>query len=553
MAVETLTGARRGWAALVVALVLLNASLTFENLWPTPWVRWDGALSLELAICVLLWTAVSRWTPGRPGSATRWLTVIWMLLVFGRYAQVTTPALYGREINLYWDLRFIPEVVAMVARVVPVWLVTLVAAAVALALTLSYRVLRWAFRQLARAMGDARARQTLALVSAAVILLFAAQRMNARTPRTPEISTPATVTYVRQIQLITEALAGSRSLPDSPAMTSDLAVVKDAAVFLVFVESYGAVSYDRREFADALSESRTQLLKAIRETNRDVVSAYVESPTFGGSSWLAHVSLMTGIEVRDEDVNTRVMIQRRDTLVHAFSRGGYRTVALMPGLWHSWPEGAFYGFDEIYGAVELDYHGPAFGWYMVPDQFSLGRLDALEARRASRAPLFVFFPTISSHFPFSPTPPYQPDWERITDAHPYDRSDMMNAYLDQPDLINFGPDYVRALAYNFTAIGGYLRKRADQDIVMIIIGDHQPAAAVTGEGASWDVPVHVTANRREVLDRLVARGFRPGLTPVRPRLGAMHTLLPVLLQAFGEPGPSIGHRAPGGNLGEKLR
>src|SRR5688572_23421700 len=99
MAVATVTSSPRRWAALAVALVLLDASLTFENLWPTPWVRWDGALSLELAICVLLMAAVSRWWGGFPGSATRWLTVIWMLLVFGRYSQVTTPALYGREIG----------------------------------------------------------------------------------------------------------------------------------------------------------------------------------------------------------------------------------------------------------------------------------------------------------------------------------------------------------------------------------------------------------------------------------------------------------------------
>jgi Sulfatase len=543
MAVAALTGVRRSWVPLLAALVLLNASLTFDNLWPTLWVRWDGALSLELAICVLLWTAVSRWSPGRPGSATRWLTAIWMLLVFGRYAQVTAPALYGREMNLYWDLRFIPDVVSMAARVMPVWLVTLVAAAVALGLTLGYRVLLWAFRQLARAMGDARARQPLALASLAVILLFAAQRMNARTPRMPEISTPATVAYVRQIQLITSALTGSRSLPRSPAVSSDLAVVKDADVFLVFVEAYGAVSYDRSEFAEALSESRAQLLKAIRETNRDVVSAFVESPTFGGSSKFAHVSLMTGVEVRDAETSALVMASRRETLIHAFRRRGYHTIALMPGLRQRWPEGAFYGFDEIYGAAQLDYHGPEFGWFAVPDQFSLGRLDELEATRASGAPRFVFFPTISSHFPFSPRPPYQPDWHRVVSAAPYDDDDLVEAYSDQPDWMDFGSDYVHALAYTFTSIGGYLRKRANQDILMIIIGDHQPAAAVTGEGASWDVPVHVTANRREVLDRLVARGFHPGLTPAHPRLGAIHTLLPVLLQAFGDPEPSIGHRA----------
>ena len=59
---------------------------------------------------------------------------------------------------------------------------------------------------------------------------------------------------------------------------------------------------------------------------------------------------------------------------------------------------------------------------------------------------------------------------------------------------------------------------------MIVIGDHQPAAAVSGEGAPWDVPVHIIASRRQVLDRLMAQGFRAGLTPARPSLGPMQTL-----------------------------
>ena len=40
-------------AILVVALVVLDASLAFKNVWPTPAIRWQGALSVELAVCVL--------------------------------------------------------------------------------------------------------------------------------------------------------------------------------------------------------------------------------------------------------------------------------------------------------------------------------------------------------------------------------------------------------------------------------------------------------------------------------------------------------------------
>ena len=114
------------------------------------------------------------------------------------------------------------------------------------------------------------------------------------------------------------------------------------------------------------------------------MSAFVESPTFGGGSWLAHLSLLSGIEVRDPDTNFLLMTQNRDTLARSFSRQGFRTVGLMPGLRQTWPEGKFYGFDDIYGADRLAYIGPEFGWFAIPDQFSLDRLDALEVAKPSR-------------------------------------------------------------------------------------------------------------------------------------------------------------------------
>jgi hypothetical protein len=67
---------------------------------------------------------------------------------------------------------------------------------------------------------------------------------------------------------------------------------------------------------------------------------------------------------------------------------------------------------------------------------------------------------------------------------------------------------------------------------MVLLGDHQPPAAVSGEGAPWDVPVHVIASRRELLDGFLARGFRAGLTPARPTLMPMHMLASVMLEAF---------------------
>jgi hypothetical protein len=74
---------------------------------------------------------------------------------------------------------------------------------------------------------------------------------------------------------------------------------------------------------------------------------------------------------------------------------------------------------------------------------------------------------------------------------------------------------------------------------MVVLGDHQPAAVVSGVGAPWDVPVHIVASRRQVLDRFLAYGFREGLTPARPAAGRMHSLTRVLLEAFGGPEATV--------------
>jgi phosphoglycerol transferase MdoB-like AlkP superfamily enzyme len=227
-----------------------------------------------------------------------------------------------------------------------------------------------------------------------------------------------------------------------------------------------------------------------------------------------------------------LMAQKRETIVTFFKRHGYRTVALMPGLWQAWPEGSFYNFDDIYGGERLAYRGPEFGWFDIPDEFALARFEAVEATKPSRPPLFMFFPTISTHTPFRPTPPYQSDWRRVVTDQPFDDADLDRAFDQQADWLNLGPSYVDAMTYTYTTLTGYLRTIAGRDVVIVLVGDHQPPAIVSGEGAPWDVPVHVITGRQQVLDRLEAKGFRRGLTPSRPDVSKMNDLLPILLNAF---------------------
>src|SRR4030095_4484251 len=96
---------RSGWVGLAAGLLVLDASLSFASLWPTPGIRWTGQLSVECAV-LLAGLAPAGHLRGRPrGWGLRLLAVIWTVLALGRYAAVTSTALFGRDINLYWDSR----------------------------------------------------------------------------------------------------------------------------------------------------------------------------------------------------------------------------------------------------------------------------------------------------------------------------------------------------------------------------------------------------------------------------------------------------------------
>jgi hypothetical protein len=241
---------------------------------------------------------------------------------------------------------------------------------------------------------------------------------------------------------------------------------------------------------------------------------------------------MTALPIDHGGAYELLLTQSRDSLPRRLKRAGYRPIALMPGLRSGWPEGAFYGFDTLYGADALDYRGPEFGWWRIPDQYALAKLDEIELAPRSRKPLFVFFPTISTHIPFRPTPPLQPDWARLLSPDPYDETPLGASLALDPDWLDRSPAYVDSLRYAYEYWSSYLLARPSRDFVLILLGDHQPAASITGEGARWDVPVHVVASRPDILEALQRRGFAPGLTPRGAAIGEMRRLAPTLLEVF---------------------
>jgi hypothetical protein len=440
------------------------------------------------------------------------------------------------RINLYWDIRNTPTRAEMLAFVAQsrtalhrlrsvLWRCPL----------LIYFPVRWAFRSCGR--GDTACARASRADRCCPWHLAAldAQRVDERVPSAVSVAQPSTAAYVRQAWKVASEIqrGGERRLPAVPEIHSDLSRVAGADVVLLFIESYGAVSWDRPAFSRALAPGRAELTSAIADTGRAVVTAYVQSPTFGGKSWLAHISLLSGVDVLDEDTNAALMSEKQHTLVTEFGSRGYRTIAIMPGLQREWPEGSFYGFNEIYGADRLRIAGPNSGGGTSPiNSQSHAWTNCSSLRRSTRRCSCSCHRSAATRR-FCPRLPYQPDWKRVLTPKPYDEVILERAWSERPDWTDLGPGYVKAMQYVYTTLTGYLRLRPDRDFVMIIVGDHQPPAAVSGEGATWNVPIHVVTSRRAVLDQLVEHGFRDGLAPQRPVVTSMAGLMPMLLNAFG--------------------
>jgi hypothetical protein len=525
----------RHWVMLALALFALNAALTFHNIWPTPWIALRREVSIDIAVIVLalvVWSALAR-PPGR--LAWGGLTFLLVMFAIGRYAEVTSPALYGRPVNLYWDSQYLPNVAAMLAEVAPWWLLTLFALGVVAVLGALVAAVGWCLRRLAHGLSARAPRLALGVLAFGIVSHYAMSR-TLEWPSRFRYSVPVSVTYAQQARffLVARTAAATRTVPIVALPRSSFGRLGGDDVLLVFLESYGAVTYDMPSVARVVAPRRDDLAHAARETDRHFVSAFVAAPTFGGGSWLSHASMMSGYEVRDPGDYMLLLTQQRDTLPKLAKQAGYRAIAVMPGMRNAWPEGAFYGFDTIHDAWDLDYRGPDFGWWRIPDQFSLASVAAIDARSESHAPLFTFLATVNTHIPFVPLPPYQPDWQRLLTDEPFDPEIAAIAQSGTPEWEALGRPYAESFVYTFDYLAGYLRERVAGDELLILIGDHQPAASVAGTAARWDVPVHIVTRHADLAAALVSAGFIDGvaLAPGQRAIGTLPELLTLLLATF---------------------
>ncbi|WP_434739869.1 sulfatase [Micromonospora sp. SH-82] len=283
-------------------------------------------------------------------------------------------------------------------------------------------------------------------------------------------------------------------------------------VIVAFVESYGRDAVQDPEFSPRVGAVLADGDRRLGEAGYATRSGFLTSSTTGGGSWLAHATLLSGLWIDNDQRHRSLLASDRMTLNRYFQRAGWDTVGVMPAVTRAWPEGQFYGYERFHDSRTLGYQGPKFGFAPIPDQFTLGAFERLERSRPDRAPLFAEIALVTSHSPWTPRPRIV-DWSQMGDGTIFNEAREGDGEDVGRSTAQIRADYRRSIEYSLKSLVSYVERYGNDDLVLVVVGDHQPAPVVTGPGASRDVPISIITRDRGVLAQMSDWEWEEGLQP----------------------------------------
>jgi hypothetical protein len=497
--------------AAVLVLIVLVAPTDVGRLSPLGFLR----VPIEGLLAVALLLAL----PPKPRRTTAVVIGVALgLLTIGKAADLGFFAAFDRPFDPTADLSFLPPAVEFVHRSFGSAAAYGAVAGAALLAVIVLALLTLSVARLTRLLADHRTATTRTVAGLTVVWVAAALTGVHVVPGVP---IAARTYYDRLLQIgaglrdqgtFTEELAHD-PFRDTPTANL-LAGLRGKDVVLAFVESYGRVAIEdpvvAKEVAPVLADGDRRLAAA----GFGARTGYLTSSTSGGGSWLAHSTLQSGVWVDNQRRYNTFVGSDRLTLSGAFGQAGWRTVGVLPGNDRDWPEGTLYGYDQIYDERNIGYQGPRFTFSSIPDQYTMAAFQHLE-RGSAHAPLMAEVDLLSSHAPWDPVPRLV-GWDAVGDGSVYGTTtgagDLPDSVFDR-DHNRVLSDYGRAVAYSLDSLISYVQTYGDDNLVLVFLGDHQPAPIVAGEGATRDVPITIVAKDPAVLGSIAGWGWTDGLAP----------------------------------------
>ena len=311
--------------------------------------------------------------------------------------------------------------------------------------------------------------------------------------------------------------------------------LKGKDVLIIFIESYGRAVLDQPEFAQHVRPALQKGSEDLAASGLGVRSAFLSSSTLGGLSWLAHGTALSGLWINSQERYNSLIMSQRPSINRLFKNAGWRTVAVMPAITKAWPEGDYFGYQQIYTANNLGYKGLPFNWVTMPDQYTLSAFQHLE-RKPGHVPVMAEIALISSHAPWTPTPTLV-DWNEVGDGSIFNSQATAG---DTPEFIwqdtgRIRTQFRKSIEYALADLVSYAVTYGDENLVIIAFGDHQPAPLVTGDNENRDVPIHLIARDPKILESVSGWNWTQGMLPANDApVWRMDELRPRLIETFSK-------------------
>lgn len=516
--IESKGSAKDGRLRLALATLLLANSLLLVPLW----IRFGGIrphwLALEAVIAIALFLMLPR---------RRW---VWIPASLVAIATLTTSALLladsalrmslGRPLNLYLDAQLLSSVQNLLVGTFGKVLGTAVMILGPLAMLLLSVGLAAALVRLGNPRPGARPR-----LAAAGLLVMAVAAIPLRWlhPSGVVLALPAALLASEQSTMLTRMLeererfdGEMQTVRDDPELLPlDRLAGRD--VVLAFIESYGMTALDDPRYRPIVTPALERLEAVAASRDLHVVTAQVEAPSQGGMSWLGHGTTLSGLWVNNQLRYDLFLAADQPTLISDFESAGYTSIALMPQITMPWPEGIAFGYDRIWTRPEIDYRGPPLNWVEIPDQFTWSWLQREALSDSLDAPVFAEVGFISSHAPWTPILELEP-WDAVGDGSIFERwrntgESPENLWRDTERVREA---FAHSIHYALSAMVGWVDTYLDDGVVLIVLGDHQPAPLITGDDAPRSVPVHIITSNPDDAAAFMELGFVAGVTPPPP-------------------------------------
>jgi phosphatidylglycerophosphate synthase len=343
-------------------------------------------------------------------------------------------------------------------------------------------------------------------------------------PGSPVASTSAIGLAVGQVRATQAAFRDQRvfeqvihsSDPEARIPASDLLTgLRGKDVVIAFVESYGKVSIEGHTFDKGIDATLRRASASLASAGWSTQSAWVNAPSYGGISQLAHSTLQSGVWVNSLQRYNELIQSRRFTLSDAFDKAGWRTVSDSPdNKYIFWPGKPFYHYDQILTPYNVGYHGPKFGYAEMPDQYTMAEFQRLELAPGHQ-PVMAEIDLVSSHFPWDPLPKMVP-WSKVGNGSIFD---PMPAENPSPLTVEGNANmtrqfYARSIEYTMQVLTSWVTEANDPNLVLILLGDEQPDAPITSPGrASHELPISIIAHDPSVFRQIASWRWQDGLVP----------------------------------------